>query len=191
MRGQLSFGYENYSFSLTMGKHHDITGKNTREGDFRMKMIIGMLALLSLTVAQAQDLRLVKVKELGVMKHKVIFQSKDVKQVKNSNVVRGKLVAQWGTQVFEVVTGYYTCNTKNVCKLTDYERVATYEKCVVKNAKVKCSRKLGGDSYESDARDVIVNGNPDEVTDSFDNNRTGEYDTEFPARIQDEFSDIF
>ncbi|AUN98244.1 hypothetical protein DOM21_09985 [Bacteriovorax stolpii] len=156
-----------------------------------MKKIMGFLALLTLTTAFAGEVRLVKVKELGVMKNKVIFQSLDVKKVKNSNVVRGKLVAQWGTQVFEVVTGYYTCNTKNVCKLTDYERVATYESCKVKNNKVSCSKKIAGDSYESDSRDVIVSGNPDEVSDEFGHNRTGEYDSEFPVRIQDEYSDIF
>lgn len=156
-----------------------------------MKFIIGLIALLSIASVQAGDLKLVKVKELGSMKHKVIFQSADVKKVKKSNMVRGKLVAQWGTRVFEVVDGFYTCNTKNVCKLSDYERVATYESCKVKNNKVTCSKKLTADSYESDSRDVIINESPDATYDEYDNNRTGENDSEFPVRIEDEYSDIF
>lgn len=153
-----------------------------------MKLIITLMALLSLSVAGAAELRVVKVKELGPMKHKVIFQSLDVKRIKNSDVLRGKLVAQWGKQVFEVVTGYYTCNKSNVCKLTDYERVATYESCKVKNNKVACTKKIAGDT-STDSRDVIINGNPDGLEDGFD--RDNGVDTDFPVRIQDEFSDIF
>lgn len=154
-----------------------------------MKLIIGLMALLSLSVATAGEIKLVKVKELGAMKHKVIFQSADVKAIKGSNMVRGKLVAQWGTQVFEVATGFYTCNKNNTCKLTDFERVAMYESCKVKGNKVSCSKKISGDDSSNDSRDVITTGNPDAIEDG--PARDNGVDTDFPVRIQDEFSDIF
>lgn len=151
--------------------------------------MIGLLTLLSLSVAGAFDLKLVKVKELGPMKNKVIFQSSDVVKIKGSNMVRGKLVAQWGTQVFEVVTGHYTCNKSNICKLTDYERVATYESCKVKNNKVTCSKKLAGDEDLNASRDVMTTENPDALDDG--SVRDNGADSDFPVRISDEFSDIF
>lgn len=154
-----------------------------------MKLIIGLMALLSLTVATAGEIKLVKVKELGPMKHKVIFQSTDVKAIKGSNMVRGKLVAQWGTQVFEVATGFYTCNKSNTCRLSDFERVAMYESCKVKGNKVSCTKKISGDDSSNDSRDVIVSGNPDALEDG--PARDNGVDTDFPVRIQDEFSDIF
>ena len=64
------------------------------------------------TFAQA-SFSIVKVKELGPMRNKVIFQSLDLKKIKGTSVVKGKLVARWGTQVFEVVEGFYQCNKKN------------------------------------------------------------------------------
>ena len=154
-----------------------------------MKLMISLMTVLTLSSAFAADLKIIKVKELGPMKNKVIFQSSDVKAVKNSNVVRGKIVAQWGLHVFEVATGFYTCNTNNVCRLSDYERVATFESCIVKNKKVSCSKKISGDNSVSDSRDVIVHGNPDEVTDQYGQRDSGE--SEFPVRIQDEFAGIF
>ncbi len=153
-----------------------------------MKIIIGLVALFAMSTLSAAEIKLQKVTEIGVMKHPVIFQSSDVLAVKKSNIVRGKIVSKWGTQVFEVGTGYYSCNTKNFCKLADYERVAMFESCIVKKNKVSCSKKISGES-NNDSRDVIINGNPDEVSDSLGN---GNDDlNEFPARIDNEYSDIF
>lgn len=154
-----------------------------------MKLIISLLTLFSISIANASELRLVKVKELGPMKNKVIFQSSEVKKIKNSNMVRGKLVAQWGTEVFEVVTGFYACNKNNLCKLSDYERIATFKLCKVKNNKVTCSKKISGEDSISDTRDIITDTNPDGLDDNSVNDRDSESD--FPARISDEYSDIF
>lgn len=135
-----------------------------------MKKIVAAILLTGLCAQShaASNLTLVKVKELGPMKNKVVFQSKSVKKVKGTNIVTGKLIAQWGVHVFEVVNGYYTCNTKNVCKLTDYERVATYESCTIKKQTAKCSKKLSGDdsSIEESTRDITVS--PDGVQDERD-----------------------
>lgn len=121
-------------------------------------------ALMMIHASAAEQLTLAKVTEIGVMKNKIIFQSKSVKKVKGTNLVKGKLVAQWGLHVFEVVNGFYSCNKKNLCKLTDYERVATYESCVVKNQKVKCSKKIAGnESPSTDESDVILS--PDGMDD--------------------------
>lgn len=154
-----------------------------------MKLVISLVALFVVTTLSASELRLVKVTEIGPMKNKIIFQSSDVSKIKNSNMVRGKLIAQWGTQVFEVITGYYQCNKNNVCKLNDYERVATFESCKVKNKKATCSKKIAGEDSIRDSQDVITQDNPDAREDGYyrDNDR----DSEFPVRIQDEFSDIF
>ncbi|MFP5386214.1 MAG: hypothetical protein ACLGHN_09055 [Bacteriovoracia bacterium] len=151
-----------------------------------------LLSLFALSAFSA-EYRVQKVKVLGPMKHKVIFQSTDLKKVRGSNVLKGKLVAQWGLHVFEVVTGFYTCNQRNSCKLTDYERVATFEKCIVKSKKrVECRKRLGGNSYSgSNAGDVIVYDDPDSVRDDYNGNRDS-YDnySEFPVRVDGEFDDV-
>jgi hypothetical protein len=154
-----------------------------------MKLVMSLIGLFVVSSLSASELRLVKVTEIGPMKNKVIFQSSDVSKIKNSNMVRGKLIAQWGTEVFEVITGYYQCNKRNVCKLNDYERVATFESCKIKNKKATCSKKITGDDSINNSQDVITEENPDSREDGF--NRENDNDSEFPVRIQDEFSDIF
>lgn len=154
-----------------------------------MRFILGMLAFSVISV-QANEIRLIKVRELGPMKHRVIYQSNDISIVKKSNVVKGKLVAQWGVHVFEVVNGLYACNSKKVCTLSTYERVATFESCITKENKVKCRNRLTGDSSSSNnSRDIVIADNPDEVSDTF--NQGAGSDSEFPVRIQDEYSDLF
>lgn len=158
-----------------------------------MKTLLAVFLFASMALsAQANDYKLVKVKTLGVMKNKVIFQSQNVKKVKNTDVVKGKLIAQWGTEVFEVATGYYKCNTKNVCRLTDFDRVATFKSCVVSGDKAKCTQKIVGDTSSSDSDRSISYGNPDEVRGDYDHDRRrDDYDSEFPVRIVDEYSDLF
>lgn len=153
-----------------------------------MKTILGLVFLCVLGSANASELKLQKVKFLGAMKNKVIFQSTDVKAVKKSNIVRGKIVAQWGADVFEVATAFYTCNTKSFCKFVEFERLAMYESCVVKKNSVSCSKKIAGDPA-NDSRDVFVGGNPDAVIDGTES--TNDDSNEFPARIEDEYSDLF
>lgn len=152
-----------------------------------------MIALLSVSSFGA-EYRIQKVKTLGPMKHKVIFQSADLKKIKKTNVLKGKLVAQWGVHVYEVVNGLYACDRNNLCKLTDYERVASYEKCVVKSkTKVECRKRLdGGSSSSSDSSVVVINESPDTVSDEYNRGPRSNYDdySEFPVRVNGEYDDV-
>jgi hypothetical protein len=155
-------------------------------------LLVSFISLNSFAI----DYRIQKVKVLGPMKHKVIFQSKDLKKVKRSNVLKGKLVAQWGTQVFEVVQGLYTCDANKLCKLSDYERLATFQSCVAKNSKkLECKKRLDGRSssnWDATSNVVVINDNPDAVEDEFSgDNRRYESEDEFPARAEGEFDDLF
>ena len=157
-----------------------------------MKLLIGLFTLAAMTSVQASELRLQKVKTIGDLNHKVIFQSSDVKFVKKSNLVKGKIVAMWGLHVYEVANAFYVCNAKNFCKLTEVETVAMYESCSVKNKKAVCSGKISGESNISNARDFATSENPDAVGSEFgERDSNGEYESEFPVRITDEFSDLF
>lgn len=130
-----------------------------------MKALMALCFLISLSNVFAAEIKLVKVKELGLMRHKVIYQSTQYSKIKNTNAVTAKLVARWGVHVFEVVNGLYSCNARNVCSLSDYERIATYESCIVKADKVKCSKKIGGGSSDSTSNDSSISENPDSTDD--------------------------
>lgn len=156
-----------------------------------MKFFLSLsLLTFSLTISMASIAQtpysIVKVKELGPMKTKVIFQSLDLKKIKGTSVLKGKLVARWGTQVFEVVEGFYQCNKNNVCRLTDYNRIATFESCIVKNNKVACRNKLASESTWNGSLDIKIDSSPDNRDDS-----SRDSSADFPVRITDEFSDIF
>ena len=155
-----------------------------------MKLSVLLFSLVFAANSFGADITLQKVKVIGPMKNKVIFQSTNIKKVKRSNLLKGTIIAQWGTEVFEVLDGYYSCNTKNVCKLVEHERVATYSLCVVKKTKAVCSNKISGSDEINSSSDVVIAANPDEVSDLLTNDRNDEY-TEFPVRIEDEYSDIF
>ncbi len=155
-----------------------------------MKLLIGLIALLAVASTQAAEVKIQKVKTIGEFGHKVVFQSTDVKLVKKSNMLSGKIVAQWGLHVYEVANAYYTCSAKNVCKLASYETVGMYESCTVKNKKAVCTNKISGPSELSDSRDLTVSENPD-AADYGNDNTDYDYGSEFPARIVDEFSDLF
>lgn len=156
-----------------------------------MKLSVLIVGLVIAVNSFGADLTIQKVKEIGPLKTKVIFQSTKVKQVKRSNLVKGSIIAQWGTEVFEVIDGYYKCNTKGVCKLVEHERVATYSLCVVKKQKAVCTNKISGSDEASYSSDLVIAGNPDEVSDALTNDRYNDENSEFPVRIQDEYSDIF
>lgn len=157
-----------------------------------MKLLIGLFTLAAMTSVQASELRLQKVKTIGHFNHKVIFQSTDVKHVKKSKIVKGKIVAMWGLHVYEVANAYYGCNQKNFCRLLEVETVAMYESCSVKNKKAVCTGKISGESSVSNSRDFATSENPDAVGSEFgERDLNGEYESEFPVRITDEFSDLF
>lgn len=140
-----------------------------------------LVAGLIFSANASENLTLVKVKELGIMKNKVVFQSNKVKRIKGSNVVKGKLIAQWGIHVFEVVQGLYVCNSKNICRLNDYERIATFESCTIKKQTAKCNKKISGDDTSISAdRDITVF--PDGPLDEYGNNSRESID-----EISDEF----
>lgn len=155
-----------------------------------MKLIIALILSLLALNAFSAEYRVQKVKHLGIMKNKVIFQGQDLQKIKRTNVLKGKLVVQWGLHVFEVVNGLYACNKNNSCKLTDFERVATFKSCVVKSkTKVECRKKISGDS--SPSQEITVQDDPDRVSDEFANERYNDEYSEFPVRVKDEFDGIF
>lgn len=156
-----------------------------------MKLLIGLIGLLAVASTQAAELKIQRVKTLGDLGHKVVFQSTDVKLVKKSNIATGKIVAAWGLHVYEVANAYYTCSAKNVCKLSSYETVGMYESCKVQSKKAVCFDKISGPSELADSRDLLVTENPDYTGDYGSDNSEYDYGSEFPARIVDEFSDLF
>jgi hypothetical protein len=158
-----------------------------------MKLIFTLLLFITATSGFAATYSIKKVRTLGPMKHKVIFQSADLRKIKKTNVIKGKLVAQWGLHVFEVVNGFYSCNKEKICRLTDYERVATFEKCLVRNkTRVECRKRLDGTMGTSGSSpEVIFQDDPDSISDEFGRSRYDDRETEFPARVRDEFEDIF
>lgn len=161
-----------------------------------MNKSTALLLALSISLmsfaALASELRVQKVKTIGDLKHKVIFQSRDLKRIKGTNVITGKLVARWGVHVYEVATAYYECNKNLVCKFFDYETVATYQKCEVKSAaKVECRNRLAGETYSGNSGEIISYENPDEVYNEYGGRRSN-YDeySEFPVRVPGEFDYI-
>jgi hypothetical protein len=157
-----------------------------------MNVLLALLVMSASVSALAENFRVQRVKTLGPMKHKVIFQGKDLRKVKGTNLLKGKIVARWGVHVYEVASAFYTCNTKNYCRFSAYERVATFEKCeVVNKNKVQCRYRIAGDTYSSDdSRDVISYENPDEVYDEYGRPRDHHLDyPEFPVRVPGEFDD--
>lgn len=157
-----------------------------------MKLLIGLITFVSVASTQAAELKIQKVKTIGDLEHKVLFQSSDVKRVNKSNIVKGKIMAAWGLHVYEVADAFYTCSAKNVCKFSDYQTVAMFESCTVKNKTGICFDKISGGSDLSNSRDFIMTENPDSVGAEFGNayNSSDEY-SEFPVRIVDEFSGLF
>ena len=156
-----------------------------------MKHLV-LLSLLAFSFSSfAANVKVQKVTTLGVMKHKVIYQSRDLKRVKGTDLLKGKLVTQWGTQVFEIVMGYYKCDRLNRCSLTDYDRLARFEKCVVSknNKKVSCSKPVNSSSYVSDTPDVVVNSGHFDHYDEWNqgSNSNYDYDDEFSVNVEGEF----
>lgn len=149
-----------------------------------------LVALTSLSTFAA-EYRIRRVQTLGTMKHKVIFQSRDLKAVRGSNHLVGQLVLMWGTHRYEIVDGLYTCSEKNFCKIVDYKRVAMFEKCYVKKNKVDCVKPVSGRYSSNESGDIRVWEDPDHIYDEFDNGRDSwDSGPEFPVRVNDEFGGI-
>lgn len=156
-----------------------------------MKVLLTFGLLLSLSQVVASDLKIKKVKELGPMKHQVIFQSDILKSTKMKNEYTGALVLKWGVYVYEVVSATYKCSSNNVCSIIDYKRIQTFENCSIKKQKVKCINPLSA-AQTSDA-DSSRNDttSPDIIIDEFDNDRRDSTESDFPERSSDEFGDLF
>ncbi len=136
------------------------------------------------------EYRVQKVRTIGGLKNKVIFQSTDLRKVRGKNLLKGKLVAQWGTHVFEVLNAYYACDRRNFCKLDSSTRVATFEKCEVKSPlRVECRKRLIDRGQGGSSPEIIIHDDPDSTDEWQRDPRNDEED--FPARVDGEFDDIF
>lgn len=154
--------------------------------------LLTALLLLASISAFAKDIKIQKVTTIGDLKHKVIFQSLDVKNVGNS-YIEGIVVARWGTEVFEIANVYYKCDANLYCKFNAYKTIGTYKYCEVISgaSRVVCEKKISGKNNELYARDISTSENPDEVYDEYNQGRNSDYYyPEFPVRIEDEFSGI-
>ncbi len=133
--------------------------------------------------------QLKKVSNLGAFNHTVVYQSKIVTKTDRSRQVKGLLIVKWGLHVYEVVEGKYLCNKSKMCELIDYSRVATYESCKINKKKVVCSGLLTqSDSSVFYSSDFMSESSPDGIN---EDSRNTDSESEFPARIVDEFSDLF
>lgn len=157
-----------------------------------MKLLLILSFVFSIVQVSANELKIKKISELGPMNHKVIFQSENLKPTKKKNEFTGLVVLKWGVYVFETVSATYKCSQKNICSITSYERVQTFESCVVKNNKVKCSKPLTDSSSSSDDSERENDStSPDLIVDEFDNDRSDSSDSDFPERSSDEYGDLF
>lgn len=157
-----------------------------------------LFSIISLAshLAMAQAYRVQKVKTLGVMQTGVIYQGTQLYTDKGTDFLTGIMVLKWGVHVYEVVKAYYACDSNLDCKFTQYDRLASFEKCEVihKQDLAVCWVRLFGDTSTT-APDVVIDDRPDAVDDSYyvDSYKTYRYDDrypEFPARIGGEFDDI-
>lgn len=157
-----------------------------------MKMFLVLSFVFSFLQVSASELKIKKVSELGPMNHQVIFQSENLKPTKKKNEFTGLVVLKWGVYVFETVSATYKCSSKNVCSITSYERVQTFESCIVKNNKVKCSKPLSEASNSTDSSGGSTDtSSPDLIVDEFDNDRNDSSESDFPERSSDEYGDLF
>lgn len=156
-----------------------------------MKLFLTLGLFVSLLQVSANELKIKKVKELGPMKHRVIFQSENLKPTKRKNEYTGLVVLRWGVYVYEAISAKYRCSSDNLCSIVSYERLQTFENCSVKNNKVKCIKPLSGSSDSSDDSVETDTSSPDLVVDEFDNDRRDSSESDFPERSSGEYDDLF
>lgn len=111
-----------------------------------MKLTI-LFALLIALSAHARELP--KLKKLNG--HKVIFQSKDVREVKSRGLFKTRLVAQWGVHVFQVADAYFKCSS-TLCSFDSSKSRDFFERCALKEGQMKCEKRLTPDSGASPER---------------------------------------
>ncbi len=168
---------------------------------FSKKSLSNFFVLMSIyvlfsSITHASLYQIKKVKTVGVMNTKVIYQSSKLFTNKSTNALSGIMVLKWGTQVFEIVKGNYICDQNKQCRYTSHKRLSSYEKCEVysKIDSVYCWAKIEQSTGNIDP-DLVVDDRPDAIDDTYYRNaETGiHYDDnypEFPARIRGEFDDI-
>ncbi len=157
---------------------------------YKMFLITLTLVLILPHQSFGAEYRVQKVRTIGGLKNRVIFQSTDLRKLRGKNLLKGKIVAQWGTHVFEVLNAYYACDRRNFCKLDSSFRVATFEKCEVKgSSRVECRKRLIDRGQGGNSPDIIIHDDPDSTSEWQRDPRNDE--DEFPARVDGEYDDIF
>lgn len=138
-------------------------------------------------------LKLQKLKTINSLGHPVVFQSQDLHYSKSTGAVYGKVISQWGLQVFEVGVVSYKCKESTdtlSCKAVGYQRRAMFEKCVVRGDKAVCSNKIIGSETESSVQpDFKADDLVDSVKDQMHRDQKDEND-EFPARDSDNVDSV-
>lgn len=105
-----------------------------------MKHIFVLVLFITLN-AHARELP--KLKKLTG--HKVIFQSKDVREVKSRGLFKTRVVAQWGVHVFEVADAYFKCSSTR-CSFDSAKSRDFFERCSLKAGQMKCEKRLTPDT---------------------------------------------
>lgn len=103
-------------------------------------------------------------KTWGPLRAKVLFVSPKLRAAgQNSNLkyFKTKAVLEWGVNTYQVGDFYYECQaSKNICPVVDFKVRATYQKCIIQSAEVRCSRKVQtstdsqGDSHRDSYGDL-------------------------------------
>jgi hypothetical protein len=147
------------------------------------------LSLFTLSLVGATSLaemRIQRVAKIGPMNNPVIFQSRDLRPVRATNLYKGKLIARWGVNTFEVGVGTYSCKKSadlSVCKLQSYVAKATYESCTVQRGKAVCRGRLqpsgspSEDQNSFSARDLVDGTEDSRRGDQYDTDRDVDYDS--------------
>lgn len=105
-----------------------------------MKLLL-LLALITLTFhSQARELPALK----KIESNKVIFQSKQVREVRSLGMFKTRVVARWGVHVYQVVDAYFKCSTLR-CRFDSYKTRDFYQSCELKNTQMRCQKRISPD----------------------------------------------
>jgi hypothetical protein len=140
-----------------------------------MKLTFVFILFLSFS-AYAQELP--KLKKLNG--HKVIFQSKNVREVKSRGLFKTRVVASWGVHVFEVADAYFKCSTSR-CSYDSAKSRHFFEYCALKQGQMRCAKRLTPET-----------GSAPEHRGYWERNADGEYvrredaaEEEYPSRSEE------
>ncbi len=106
-----------------------------------------VFALFMVVTAHARELP--KLKKLN--SHKVIFQSKNVREVKSLGLFKTRVVASWGVHVYEVADAYFKCSTSR-CSFDSAKSRDFFERCALKQGLMKCEKRLTPDTGSAPER---------------------------------------